>query len=182
MIEKNPYIKIDTEYASWDDYWKKLASMETTNSLPDIIQMDLAYLSQYAQNNQITDLTPFLNKEIDVMEYDENYINGRRLDDKLYALNAGVNAFGFHYDPELLKNVDVDSIPNDWTWNNYEKIAAKVKEAGLLMDNGLGVATDWKFNYFLRTKGQLLYFQDGTSLGYDADQLFVEFFTGINNI
>ncbi|MFL6561096.1 MAG: ABC transporter substrate-binding protein, partial [Bacillus sp. (in: firmicutes)] len=51
--EKNPNVKIEAEYAAWDDYWKKLAPQAAANELPDIIQMDLSYFSQYAQNNQI---------------------------------------------------------------------------------------------------------------------------------
>src|SRR5690625_6887728 len=55
--DENPHITIETEYASWDDYWRKLAPQASANELPDIIQMDLAYISQYANNDQLTDLT-----------------------------------------------------------------------------------------------------------------------------
>ncbi|GAA3329118.1 hypothetical protein GCM10020331_075860 [Ectobacillus funiculus] len=50
MYEKeHPNVKIEAEFANWDDYWKKLAPMAAANQLPDVIQMDLAYLSQYGE-------------------------------------------------------------------------------------------------------------------------------------
>jgi multiple sugar transport system substrate-binding protein len=44
--KKNPNVKIVAEYANWDDYWKKLAPMAAASQLPDVIQMDTAYLFQ----------------------------------------------------------------------------------------------------------------------------------------
>lgn len=48
MYEKeHPHVNIEAEFANWDDYWKKLAPMSAAGQLPDVIQMDTAYLSQY---------------------------------------------------------------------------------------------------------------------------------------
>ncbi len=173
--EKNPNVKIEAEYASWDDYWKKLAPSAAANELPDIVQMDLSYFSQYAGNNQLEDLTPYVGKEIDTSNYNENIISGGMLDDKLYGFNTGVNVVGFHYDPALLKKVGVESIKEDWTWDDYQEIAKKAKDAGLYIDTGM--KADVFFNYYLRTLGKSLYSKDGTTLGYDDDQMFIDFFT-----
>ncbi|MEW9050781.1 MAG: sugar ABC transporter substrate-binding protein [Neobacillus sp.] len=172
--EKNPNVKIEAEYASWDDYWKKLAPQAAANELPDIVQMDLSYFTQYAQNGQIADLTPFTGKEINTKDIAENVINGGKLGDKLYGINSGVNVVGFHYDPALLKKAGVDSIDENWTWDDYTEIALKAKDAGLFMDTGM--KADVFFNYYLRTHGKSLYSKDGTGLGYDDDKLFVDFF------
>jgi len=171
--EKNPNVKIEAEYAAWDDYWKKLAPQAAANELPDIIQMDLSYFSQYSQNN-LADLTPYLDKEINTKDIAENIINGGKLGDKLYGINAGVNVVGFHYDQEVLKKAGVDSIPEEWNWEDYKEIAGKAKAAGVFMDTGM--KADVFFNYFLRTQGKSLYSKDGASLGYKDDKLFEEFF------
>jgi multiple sugar transport system substrate-binding protein len=172
--EKNPNVKIQSEYASWDDYWKKLAPQAAANELPDIIQMDLSYFSQYAENNQLADLSSFIGNQIDTTNISDNIISGGKIGDKLYGINAGVNAVGFHYDPEVLKSVGVDSIPEDWTWDDYKEIATKAKDAGIFVDTGM--KADVFFNYYLRTQGKSLYSEDGTTLGYEDDQLFVDFF------
>ncbi|MGI8384312.1 ABC transporter substrate-binding protein [Robertmurraya sp. P23] len=172
--EKNPNVKIEAEYAAWDDYWKKLAPQAAANELPDIVQMDLSYFSQYAQNGQIADLTSYVGNEINTADISENVIDGGKIGDKLYGINAGVNVVGFHYDPAGLQKAGVDSIPENWTWDDYLDIAAKAKDAGLFVDTSM--KADVFFNYYLRTKGESLYSKDGASLGYKDDQLFVDFF------
>ncbi|MGM0875782.1 MAG: ABC transporter substrate-binding protein [Bacillota bacterium] len=172
--EQNPNVKIQAEYASWDDYWKKLAPQASAQQLPDIIQMDLSYFSQYAENGQLTDLTPFIGNEIDVSNFTDNYVDGGKIDDKLYGFNLGVNVVGFHYDQELLKKIGVESLAEDWTWDDYKDVAKKVKDAGIFVDTGM--KADVFFNYYLRTQGKTLYSKDGTALGYDDDQMFIDFF------
>ncbi|WP_078544587.1 ABC transporter substrate-binding protein [Litchfieldia alkalitelluris] len=175
MYEKeNPGVKIQAEYASWDDYWKKLAPQASASQLPDIIQMDLSYFSQYAENGQLTDLAPFIGNQLDVTNFTDNYVDGGKIGDKLYGFNLGVNVVGFHYDEALLKQVGVDSLSEDWTWDEYKEVAAKAKDAGLYVDTGM--KADVFFNYYLRTQGKSLYNEDGTALGYEDDQMFIDFF------
>jgi len=176
LYEKaNPHVNIEAEYANWDDYWKKLAPQAAANELPDIVSMDLSYLTQYGGNGQLEDLTPYLGKQIDVTNINENAVKGGELDGKLYGFNVGVNALQVHYDPVLLKQATgLDKLPDDWTWEQYEEIAKQTAQKGLYFDTGL--KPEVFFNYYLRTKGETLYSEDGTSLGYEDDQLFVDFF------
>jgi len=173
--EENPNIKIDPEYAGWDDYWQSLAPQAAANELPDIIQMDLSYISQYAENNQLADLTPFFDSEIDISNIDENVVSGGQVGDGIYGFNLGVNAVGFHYNPAMLDVIGVDSLPEDWTWDDYNELADKAADAGVFFDTGM--QPDVFFNYYLRSQGARLYAEDGSGLGYDDDQLFVDFFT-----
>lgn len=171
---KYPNVTIEPEYASFDDYWKKLAPQAAANRLPDIVQMDISYINQYGSNGQLEDLKPYLNSQIQVGDVNENVLSTGVIGDKQYGIPLGVNVLGFQYDPELLKKAGVDSIPENWTWDQYKEIAAKAKSAGLFMDGSM--AADVFFNYYLRTKGLALYNNDGSALGYEDDALFTDFF------
>ncbi|MGO4539021.1 ABC transporter substrate-binding protein [Paenibacillus sp. 2TAB19] len=171
---KNPHVTIEMEYANYDDYWKKLAPQAAANELPDIIQIDTQNYSQYAGRNQLADLTPYIGNQIDVTDISQNAIDGGKLGDKLYGMNLGVNALGFNYDPALLKKAGIESIPENWTWDDYVSMAAKAKDAGLFFDNGM--RPEVFFGYYLRTLGKTLFNAEGTGLGYEDDQLFVDFF------
>lgn len=176
MYEKqNPNVKIEPEYASWEDYWRKLAPQAAANELPDIVSMDVSYLAQYAQNKQLADLTPFIGNEIDVTNISDNAVSGGKIGDGIYGFNMGVNAVGFHYNPELLKEIGVESIPENWTWEDYKEMSQKAADAGTYFDTGM--VADVFFNYYLRTNGKRLYAEDGSGLGYDDDQLFVDYFS-----
>jgi multiple sugar transport system substrate-binding protein len=173
--QANPHVTIEAEYANWDDYWKKLAPQAAANELPDVLQMDLSYLTQYGANNQLEDLTPYLNAEINVANISENAVNGGAIGGKIYGFNLGVNALQVHYDAELLKQATgLDALPENWTWEQYEEIALKAAQGGLYFDTGL--KPEVFFGYYLRTMGKRLYSPDGTQLGYDDDQLFIDYF------
>ncbi|GGH86946.1 multiple sugar transport system substrate-binding protein [Pullulanibacillus pueri] len=174
--KKHPNVKIEPEYATWDDYWKKLSPEAAANQLPDIIQMDPSYITQYANNNQLADLKPYLGKEIDTSDLSQNFLDTGKINGNYYGLSAGGVAVSYQYDPELLKKAGIDSIPENWTWTDYENMAKKAAAAGLYFVDGPGQAPDVEFNYYLRTFGKSLYSKDGKSLGYTDDQLFVDYF------
>ena len=178
--ELNPNVTIEPEYASFDDYWKKLAPQAAANRLPDIVQMDVSYINQYGTNGQLEDMTPYLNQTIQVGDVNENVLATGVIGDKQYGIPLGVNVLGFQYDPELLKKAGVDSIPENWTWDDYKSIALKAKDAGLYMDSSM--AADVFFNYYLRTKGVSLYNTDGSALGYEDDAMFTDFFGMLSDL
>ncbi|AIQ68542.1 ABC transporter substrate-binding protein [Paenibacillus graminis] len=177
---QNPNVKIEPEYASFDDYWKKLAPQAAANRLPDIVQMDVSYINQYGSNGQLEDMTPYLNQTVQVGDVNENVLGTGKIDGKQYGIPLGVNVLGFHYDPALLKKAGADSIPDNWTWDQYKEIAMKAKAAGLYMDSSM--AADIFFNYYLRTKGLSLYNTDGSALGYDDDAQFSDFFGMLSDL
>jgi multiple sugar transport system substrate-binding protein len=172
--QQNPHVTIEFEYANYDDYWKKLAPQAAANELPDIIQIDTQNYAQYAGRNQLADLTPYIGKEIDVTDISQNAIDGGKLGDGLYGFNLGVNALGLNYDPALLQKAGIDSIPENFTWDDYVAMAEKAKAAGLYIDNGM--RPEVFFGYYLRTLGKTLFNAEGNGLGYDDDKMFVDFF------
>lgn len=172
--KENPGVNIDIEYASFDDYWKKLAPQAAANQLPDIIQMDISYISQYAKNGQLEDLKPYIGNQIKLDDVSESVVSTGVIGGTQYGIPTGVNVLGYQYNPETLKKAGITEIPKDWTWDDYEKLAGQAKDKGIYFDESM--APDIFFNYFLRTKGMSLYKADGTALGYEDDALFTEFF------
>ncbi|MED4800197.1 ABC transporter substrate-binding protein [Bacillus atrophaeus] len=175
--KKNPHILIEAEFANWDDYWKKLAPMSAAGQLPDVIQMDTAYLSQYGKKGQLEDLTPYTKDgTIDVSSIKQNKMSGGMLDGKLYGFTLGVNVLSVIANDELLKETGVEIDSENWTWSDYEKLAYQVQEkTGVYGSNGMH-PPDIFFPYYLRTKGERFYKEDGTGLAYQDDQLFVDYF------
>lgn len=175
--EKYPTINVEPVYSNWDDYWKRLAPMAAGNQLPDIIQMDLLYLKTYSENSLLEDLTPYINQEvIETESISEGILSGGSIDENLYGFPLGLNAPAIIVDPNLLSSGG-DHEPNaNWTWSDFEKIALEVhNDKGIYGSNGMK-SPDVFFSYFLRTKGMNLYNKTGNGLGYDDDQLFIDYF------
>jgi multiple sugar transport system substrate-binding protein len=169
----NPHVTIEPEYASFDDHWKKLAPQAAAKNLPDIIQMDISYLSQYGTQGQIADLTPFIeNGTIDTSNISESAISGGKIGDKLYALLAVI-------DKAMLEKAGGKMPSQDWTWDDVTAMGETMKSQGKLLTQDL--RHDVFFPFYLRSKGQHMYAADGKSLGYDDDKYFIDFYTMYNN-
>ncbi|MGG1311601.1 MULTISPECIES: ABC transporter substrate-binding protein [Cohnella] len=176
----NPHVTIEPEYASFDDHWKKLAPQAAAKNLPDIIQMDISYLSQYGTQGQIADLTPFIeNGTIDTSNISESAISGGKIGDKLYAFNLGSNALLAVIDKAMLEKAGGKMPSQDWTWDDVTAMGETMKSQGKLLTQDL--RHDVFFPFYLRSKGQHMYAADGKSLGYDDDKYFIDFYTMYNN-
>lgn len=176
MYQKaNPHVTIESEYAPFDDYWKKLAPQAAANQLPDIVQMDISYLTQYGGRDQLEDLTPYTkNGILDVSNVSKNALDGGKVKDKLVAMNLGVNALGITMDFNMLKTLGIEAPKKDWTWDDLTKIGQAAKAKGKIMG---GFRHDVYFPYYLRTLGMKMYKEDGTGLAYTDDKPFVDYFT-----
>ncbi len=175
--KKYPHINIEPEYAYWDDYWKRLAPLAAANQLPDIVQMDLLYLKTYSENNLLEDLTPFIEEGvINTEDISEDVLLGGKVNGSMYGFPLGMNVPAIIVDRDLLSSA-IDSFPeSNWTWADYEEIVSKVHNAkGIYGTNGMK-SVDVFFSYYLRTKGMNLYNNSGTGLGYEEDQLFIDYF------
>ncbi|KKI91937.1 sugar ABC transporter substrate-binding protein [Bacillus sp. SA1-12] len=177
MYEKqNPNVNIEPEFGNWDDYWKRLAPMAAANELPDVIQMDMAFLREYGEKGLLEDLSPYIeNETIDVSSIPEHVYQSGMVDDKLFGFILGVNVLSVITNDELLEKAGV-SIEENWTWEDMEQIALKIKQnANVYGSNGMD-PPDVFFPYYLRTKGEAFYKEDGTGLAYTDDQLFIDYF------
>ncbi|THF77333.1 ABC transporter substrate-binding protein [Cohnella fermenti] len=178
--ELHPNVTIEPEYASFDDYWKKLAPQAAAKNLPDIIQMDISYLNQYATQGQIADLTQYIDsKTIDTTNISESAISGGKVNDKLYAFNLGNNALLAMVDKAMLEKAGATMPSENWTWDDFTALGDKLKAQGKLLAGDL--RHDVFFPFYLRSQGQHMYATDGKSLGYDDDKYFVDWFTQYNN-
>jgi multiple sugar transport system substrate-binding protein len=172
----NPNVTIEAEYAPFDDYWKKLAPQAAANSLPDIIQMDISYLTQYGSRNQLADLGPFKKSgALNTADISPNALSGGEVGGKLVAMNLGVNALAMTTDMETIKSLGLTPPTNYWTWDDYEALAAKAKEKGKQI-GGFAFHHEVFFPYYLRTVDQKMFSADGATLGYTDDKPFIDYF------
>jgi len=178
LFEKeNPTINVEPVFANWDDYWKNLAPMAAGNQLPDVIQMDIAFLSQYGEKGLLEDLTPFLeNNIIDTSSIRQSVVNSGKIGEELYGFTVGINVLSVISNEQLLDKAGVKIHDDTWTWDDMEQMALDIKKyANVYGSNGMH-PPDIFFPYYLRTKGEQFYNKEGTGLAYKDDQLFVDYF------
>ena len=113
--------------------------MSAAGQLPDVIQMDMAYLSQYGKKGQLEDLTPYVKDgAINTESIDEKTIKGGKIGDQLYGFPLGVNVLSVITNDDLLKEAGVEIDDGSWTWTDFENLALEVEEkTGQYGSNGM---------------------------------------------
>lgn len=164
---ENPNIKIEGEYGDWSGYWDKLATQVASQDAPDVIQMDAAYLGEYAGRGALLEL-----KDVDLSKFEQAVADAGKVEGEQYAVTAGINAQVVLANPALLAASGV-SLPDDstWTWDEYTKTAAAISAASADGVYGTGAVTgDAATNLWLRQHGKTLFTGDG-KLGFDENDL-----------
>lgn len=164
---ENPNIKIEGEYGDWSGYWDKMATQVASQDAPDVIQMDAAYLGEYAGRGALLEL-----KDVDLSKFEPAVADAGKVERKQYAVTGGINAQVVLANPALVAASGV-SIPDDstWTWEDYNKTAAAITAASADGVYGSGAVTgDAATNLWLRQHDKKLFTEDG-KLGFDENDL-----------
>ena len=174
----NPGTTIETETTGWGGYWDKLNTQAGTNTLPDLMQHDYAYLLQWASRNQLLDLTKYIkNGTINTSKIDPSYLVAGTIGGKIYGISMGTNAMGICYNKEVLDKAGVKIDQLKWTWDDFEQIATTIYEKTGVQTIPLGT-TDIRpiFENALRQTGVSFYAADGKKLGFTDTAFLKDFY------
>jgi multiple sugar transport system substrate-binding protein len=159
----NPNVKISGQPGDFAGYWDKLATQTAGGTAPDIIQMDMAYISEYGTRGALLDLGA-----VDVSKFAEGTVDSGKINDKLVGVNAGINSAVILANPTVFEKAKVD-VPDDttWTWDQLAEVAAEVaSKAGVPIGMAGLLGSDNGFALVLRQNGKELFTPDG--LGFDV--------------
>ncbi|MDY3918459.1 MAG: ABC transporter substrate-binding protein [Candidatus Limivivens sp.] len=172
--EEHPYITFDGQFS--DDYWTRMATLAAGHTLPDVVQMVYAYLSQYAEEGTLVDLTPYIEDgTIDVSNVAESVLETGKVGDGIYAICNGINASALFYNKTLLDEAGIE-IHDYMTVEEFKDICRQVYEkTGYKTSLSYGGYTSETYlQYLLRAEGKHLY-GDG-ALGVDSAEDLLPFF------
>jgi len=172
---EHPDIDIIYEFSNFTDYWTLLSTKAASDSLPDVMQHDYAYLAEWALRGQLMPLDDFIaDGTIDVSNIAQSIIDSGKIDGQTYGLSLGSNSQAFILDVDAFAAAGLDLPSPDWTWQEFEETVLKLHEElgiwgfGTLLDDealwkSLQIGHDrWAFS------------EDGTSLGYEDDQAMID--------
>ncbi|KQX44661.1 ABC transporter substrate-binding protein [Paenibacillus sp. Root444D2] len=127
--QKHPNITIKPEYSGFDGYFDKLSTQVAGANAPDVIQMDYAFIADYAKRGSLLDLSPYSSKELKTDDLDKSMISAGTIDNKLYAITMGVNAPGVVYNASVFKELGITEPQESWTWKDFQDISTKISAA-----------------------------------------------------
>ena len=128
FAEENNINDIDGQFSEWNDYWQKLATASAGHTLPDVVQMDYLYFDQYAKNDLLVDLTPYVNDgTLNLDNVDPNIVEGGKVDGKLYAVSVGTNVPALVYNKAITDAAEVE-IKDNMTLEEFAEVSKTIYE------------------------------------------------------
>lgn len=172
--EEHPNITFDGQFS--DDYWTRMATLAAGHTLPDVVQMVYGYLAQYAEENTLVDLTPYIEDgTIDTTNVSDSVIETGKVGDSVYAICNGINANALLYNKSLLDEAGIE-IHDYMTVEEFKEVCREVYEktgykTGLSYG---GYTSEHYMQHLIRSEGKHMY-GDG-ALGVDSAEEVLPFF------
>ena len=176
--ELNPNVHFEATPSGWDGYFEKLATDTATGGMADIVQMDYMYISTYAKNGSLADLSEYAsNGTLDISNVDDALIDAGTLDGKMVGIPLSTSLVSFIYNPSVLEEAGVDAPKNGWTWDDFISICKTVHDKTGKYGFGWSAFIDTNLlNYWVREYGVSLFAEDNKSLGFDDVSILEDYF------
>ena len=96
--------------------------------MPDIVQMDYAYLESYVSNGLLTNLSPYIESgAIDTSDIPDSVLASGIVDDSVYGISLGNSAIMMAYDKDITDKAGVE-IPLEVTLDELYAIGEEIYE------------------------------------------------------
>lgn len=165
--KKNPGIKIKINQMGWNDYWTGITTGFVSGTAPDVFTNHLVRYPEFAKNNQLVDLTPFIKRDkvaTDIYTGDLYNIWGR--DGKQYGLPKDWDTIGMIVNLDMAKKAGISEADlANASWNPKDGGSFGQLIAKLTLDEAGNNALSPKFD---KTKVKVYGYQvpgDGGMMG-----------------
>ncbi len=160
----NPDVEIKGEPSEGNAYWDKVATQAAASDLPDIIQMDEKYISEYGKRGALLDLA-----SVNTADFAPGTVDLGKVGGKLVGVNIGVNAPALVVNPKVFADAGV-TIPDDatWTWDDFATVTKEIstKGNGQVYGSAGLMSVDASLKAWLRQNGKDQWSAEGQA--YDA--------------
>ena len=175
--KKHPNIKFETKsYANTTDVKVNLAMNTADEDMPDIIQANYDFVHNYANRNLFESFNPYVEQNIlNLSDVDKSCLEGGIDNDQLYGLPWGINAYCIAVNPLVFQKAGVDIPKSGYTYDELYEVAKKLK-AQIKDPDFYPLANFVDFNTFVRSMGSTYFNTSGTALGYENDQIYIDYF------
>lgn len=173
--EQNPHVSLIREFATFNDYWDKLATQAAGGNLPDLITLHTQiYGMEYTQKGLLIPLNDYIdNGIIDTTGWDPGVLGAGEVDGKMYSISKGVTGLGMIVNLDMIRRVGMEFPEGKITWDEFltfaEELQSKLPEGSYVIEDGGRLES--LFDTYIRNKGKNLFSNDGKALGFDKEDL-----------
>jgi len=129
--KEHPDIDVEVTAIPWDQYWTKLQTQASSNSLPDVFWINEPNFRLYASNDTLAPVAD----DYDPAEFPEALVESYTLDGQILAAPATYHTIGVWYNAELFDRAGVAQPAAGWTLDDFtaaaREIASTLKSEGV---------------------------------------------------
>lgn len=181
--QQNSGVKVEMQFSTWEEYWHELATQAASNSLPDIIQQDYKYITQYVEKGLLEPLDEYIqNGKIDLSQVSDSIKNLGKINEKIYGVCLGINTQAMLYNKEIIEELGIE-LDKPMTWSEYEKLCYKIYKEVNIKSSLIykeDVLKGLELN--IRNEGKSFYTEDGEHLGFEQVHLIEEYFETVERL
>lgn len=170
--EVYPDIDVTVNVTPFAEYWTKLQTQASSETLPDLFWMNGPNIGLYASNGMIEPITGAVDAgDIDPANYPEALVDLYTIDDVAYGVPKDFDTIGIWVNTALVERAGVELPTDGWTWEEFQETATRISDA--LADDGVyGAAGGMDgqttyYNTIFQAGGSVV--EDGTS-GYASPE------------
>ena len=167
FTQKYPKWSFDSSFTGFNAYWDKINTQAAGGALPDIIQMDMRYLGQFTQRNQLLDLSRYADGELNLADFEKGQREQGTVNGKLYAVSLGGNTQSVVYNASAISQAGMQPPTGKESW---DELATYCRQLQAKLPAGMAALDDcsWDispFEVFVRQRNKKeLYSSDGRAL------------------
>lgn len=154
--EANPGVTVTLQSTPWGDYWTKLQTQMTSNSIADVYGMVSMYSADYIKNGAAYNLSELAANDPDFIGFDGYYdaIMGAYQDAEgsYYYLPYDMSTMLIVVNKTVMAENGIEYKPEGYTKEEILEMGAQLKEKGIYVMNGMN-KTDWAFYDVLTRAG-----------------------------
>lgn len=131
FIEQNTNIDLNMETIGYGDYFVQMQTRVASNSAPDCYELNYENFVSYAKKNVLLNIGPlFEETKFDTSVINKNALNAFMADGKQYGLPASFSNVLLFYNKDLFDKAGIAYPTSDWTWDDEQKAAEKIRALG----------------------------------------------------
>ncbi|MDQ2714659.1 MAG: ABC transporter substrate-binding protein [Chloroflexota bacterium] len=171
--QNHPSITITSQYSGNDTYYTKLDAQIAHGQTPDLIQMDMRYISGYVRKGILLELSELIyDQAINLTDFDAGQIIGSKVNNGIYGVSLGSNYQCMFYDKTRLTKAGFEPPTVGMTWEEFSPYLINLSAA---LGKGSYGSSDSSGNYdnfeiWIRQRGKELYTVEGL-LGFELAEV-----------
>ena len=164
---KNPHITFVAEPVAWDGFWDRLPTLVAAKNVPDVLQMDAAFIEEYVAQNALADITAI---NLDGV-VDDTILENVKMNGVLYGVPLSHNAQGFAYHMPRVEEYGLTEPALGWTWDDYFDFAREAREKMPEDQWGITDSAVWDSYQYYQTANDAgpIFSENGTVYNLDKD-------------